>query len=107
MIVFRCNFWRPLRATTILIAAMLAMPAGYASAQSPPSAINNPASISTPNAIENLMGSVRELGRRVKRWRDARMIVRWTVTAVADEGRVEMNKCRHNAASVLETVDDG
>lgn len=34
--------------------------------------------------IENLMGSVRELGRRMKRWRDARMIVRWTVTAVAD-----------------------
>ncbi len=40
--------------------------------------------LSTTNAIENLMGSVRELGRRVKRWRDARMIVRWTVTAVAD-----------------------
>lgn len=40
--------------------------------------------LSTTNAIENLIGSVRVLGRRVKRWRDARMIVRWTVTAVAD-----------------------
>jgi transposase-like protein len=32
--------------------------------------------LSTTNAIENLIGSVRDLGRRVKRWRDARMIVR-------------------------------
>jgi hypothetical protein len=40
--------------------------------------------LSTTNAIENLIGAVRDLGRRVKRWRDARMIVRWTVTAVAD-----------------------
>jgi putative transposase len=40
--------------------------------------------LSTTNSIENLMGSVRELARRVKRWRGGRMIVRWTVTAVAD-----------------------
>ena len=40
--------------------------------------------LSTTNAIENLIGSVRELGRRVKRWRNARMIIRWTVTAVSD-----------------------
>src|SRR4051812_46281681 len=30
--------------------------------------------LSTTNAIENLIGSVRSLGRRVKRWRDGRMI---------------------------------
>jgi len=40
--------------------------------------------LSTTNAIENLIGSVRILGRRVKRWRDGRMILRWTVTAVTD-----------------------
>ena len=40
--------------------------------------------LSTTNAIENLIGSVRSLGRRVKRWRDGRMILRWTVAAVAD-----------------------
>ncbi len=40
--------------------------------------------LSTTNAIENLIGSVRDLGRRVKRWRNARMIVRWTVTALVD-----------------------
>lgn len=40
--------------------------------------------LSTTNAIENLMGAVRELARRVKRWRGGSMIQRWTVTAVAD-----------------------
>jgi hypothetical protein len=40
--------------------------------------------LSTTNAIENLMGAVRQLTRRVKRWHGGRMIVRWSVTAVAD-----------------------
>ena len=40
--------------------------------------------LSTTNSIENLMGSVRDLARRVKRWRGGSMIQRWTVTAVAD-----------------------
>lgn len=43
--------------------------------------------LSTTNAIENLMGSVRELARRVKRWRGGKMILRWTVTAVADAAK--------------------
>jgi hypothetical protein len=40
--------------------------------------------LSTTNAIENLIGSTRDLSHRVKRWRDARMIVRWTATAVRE-----------------------
>lgn len=40
--------------------------------------------LSTTNAVENLIGSVRRVSRRVKRWRGGRMILRWTVTAVAD-----------------------
>jgi transposase-like protein len=40
--------------------------------------------LSTTNAIENLMGSVRRLSGRVKRWRGGKMILRWTVTAVSD-----------------------
>jgi transposase-like protein len=40
--------------------------------------------LSTTNSIENLIGSVRRLGARVKRWRGGRMILRWTVAAVAD-----------------------
>jgi transposase-like protein len=40
--------------------------------------------LSTTNAIENLIGSMRRISARVKRWRDGRMILRWTVAAVAD-----------------------
>ena len=40
--------------------------------------------LSTTNAIQNLMGAVRRLTQRVKRWRGGSMILRWTVTAVAD-----------------------
>ena len=40
--------------------------------------------LSTTNAIENLMGSVRGLSGRVKHWRGGKMILRWTVAAVAD-----------------------
>ena len=36
------------------------------------------------NSIESVMGAVRQLARRAKRWRGGRMILRWTVTAVAD-----------------------
>lgn len=40
--------------------------------------------LATTNAIENLIGSVRTLGGRVKRWRNGQMILRWTVAAVSD-----------------------
>jgi hypothetical protein len=40
--------------------------------------------LATTNAIENLIGSVRTLGIRVKRWRNGQMILRWTVAAVSD-----------------------
>ena len=43
--------------------------------------------LSTTNAIENLMGAVRRLSRRVKRWRGGKMILRWTVAAVADAAK--------------------
>jgi transposase-like protein len=39
---------------------------------------------SNTNAIENLIGSVRRLGRRVRRWRDGKMILRWTVASAHD-----------------------
>ena len=40
--------------------------------------------LSTTNAIENLMGSVRGHTRRVKKWRDGRMMLRWVATALDD-----------------------
>ena len=69
--------------------------------------------LSTTNSIENLMGSVRRLSRRVKRWRGGKMILRWTVTAVADaatrfrritgarEGMAELMRVLHERASVV------
>ena len=43
--------------------------------------------LSTTNAIENLIGSVRTLAARVRRWRDGAMIVRWTATALIEAGK--------------------
>ena len=71
--------------------------------------------LSTTNAIENLMGSVRRLSRRVKRWRGGRMILRWTVTAVSDaatrfrrvtgarEGMAALMRALHERASTVAT----
>lgn len=36
----------------------------------------------TTNAIENLIGSLRNLGRRVRRWKDGETILRWAGTAL-------------------------
>ncbi len=43
--------------------------------------------LSTTNAIENLIGSFRRLSRNVHRWKDATMIERWMVTAVCDAAK--------------------
>lgn len=57
--------------------------------------------LSTTNAIENLVGSARELGRRVKRWRNAAMIVRWIATACI-EAQKRFHRVRdHKGLKVL------
>lgn len=43
--------------------------------------------LSTTNAIENLIGSVRTLTRRVRKWKDGKMIVRWTATALIEAAK--------------------
>jgi putative transposase len=40
--------------------------------------------LSTTNAIENLMGSIRGHTHRVKKWKDGRMMLRWVATALQD-----------------------
>lgn len=40
--------------------------------------------LSCTNIIENLMGSIRHMGRRVKRWKNGQMIERWTCTALCE-----------------------
>lgn len=71
--------------------------------------------LSTTNAIENLIGSVRRLSGRVKRWRGGQMILRWTVAAVCDaatrfrritgakEGMAELMRVLHERASTATT----
>ena len=45
-------------------------------------------SLACTNSIENMMGTVRRVCRNVKRWRDARMALRWTAAGMmeADKG---------------------
>jgi len=41
-------------------------------------------SLVSTNQIENLIGRVRQLCKNVRRWRDARMVKRWTVSAMIE-----------------------
>lgn len=43
--------------------------------------------LSTTNTIENLIGQVRTLSKRVKRWRGGQMILRWTAAGVLEAER--------------------
>ena len=40
--------------------------------------------LSTTNAIENLISSVRRVSRRVKHWQDGTMILRWTAAGLQE-----------------------
>jgi putative transposase len=44
-------------------------------------------SLACTNIIENVMGSVRRICRNVKRWRDARMALRWTAAAMIEAAK--------------------
>ncbi|MBI4541139.1 MAG: transposase [Gemmatimonadetes bacterium] len=43
--------------------------------------------LSTTNVIENLIGQVRQLSGRVKRWRSGQMILRWSAAGVLEAER--------------------
>lgn len=43
--------------------------------------------LSTTNAIENVNGGIRRVTRRVKRWRDGKMILRWTAAALLEHAK--------------------
>lgn len=43
--------------------------------------------LSTTNAIENVNGGIRRITRRVKRWRDGKMIMRWTAAALLEHSK--------------------
>jgi putative transposase len=42
---------------------------------------------STTNAIENIIGTTREVSARVKRWRNASMVIRWTAAGLIEAER--------------------
>ena len=41
-------------------------------------------SLACTNIIENVMGTVRQVRRNVKRWRSASMVMRWTAAAMQE-----------------------
>ncbi len=43
--------------------------------------------LATTNAIENLNGGVRRVSHRVKRWRDGKMILRWTAASLLEHAK--------------------
>ena len=43
--------------------------------------------LATTNAIENVNGGIRRVTRRVKRWRDGKMILRWTAAALLEHAK--------------------
>ncbi len=44
-------------------------------------------SLACTNIIENMNGTIRQVCRNVKRWRDARMVLRWTAAAMLEATR--------------------
>jgi len=44
-------------------------------------------SLACTNIIENMNGTVRQVCRNVKRWRDARMALRWTAACMLEAAK--------------------
>jgi putative transposase len=57
--------------------------------------------LSTTNVIENIIGSVRQVGGRVKRWKNAQMILRWTTAAVSAAAARFRSIAGHTSMPVL------
>ena len=70
-------------------------------------------SLSTTNAVENLMGSIRRVSRNVKRWKSPEMIRRWTALGIVTaqkrfrriKGYREMSALRGALRGIPESVD--
>ena len=57
--------------------------------------------LSTTNAIENVIGTARAVTRRIRRWIDGRMVVRWIAVALIE---AEKNFHRVRDASEIERL---
>jgi transposase-like protein len=61
-------------------------------------------SLVSTNMIENLIGRVRQLCKNVRRWRDVRMVKRWTVSAMI-EAKKGMRRLRgHRSLPILQAA---
>jgi len=57
--------------------------------------------LSPTNLIENLFSRVREIGRRVKRWQNGTMVLRWTASGVLEAERGFRKLAGYRALPVL------
>ena len=57
--------------------------------------------LSSTNLIENLFGRVREIGRRVKRWQNGTMVLRWSAAGVLEAERGFRKLGGYRAMSIL------
>ena len=53
-------------------------------------------SLACTNIIENMMGTIRRVCRNVKRWRDAKMALRWTAAAMLEAAKGFRRKRRQS-----------
>ena len=61
-------------------------------------------SLGCTNAIESLMAVLRQVCRNVKRWRNARMALRWTGTAMLEAQKSFRRLKAHKQLPVLRTA---
>jgi hypothetical protein len=59
---------------------------------------------SSTNAIESLMAVLRQVCCNVKRWRDARMALRWTATAILEAEKGFRRLKAHKQLPILRTA---
>ena len=58
-------------------------------------------SLACTNNIENMNGTIRQVGRNVKRWRDAKMVLRWTGAAMLEAAKGFRRLKAHKQLSIL------
>jgi hypothetical protein len=61
-------------------------------------------SLSTTNAIENTLGTVRRVARNVKRWKGGAMVRRWVAIGVLTAGKRFRRIKGHRDMTVLATA---
>ena len=61
-------------------------------------------SLACTNIIENMNGTIRQVCRNVKRWRDAKMVLRWTGAAMLEAAKGFRRLKAHKQLPILRTA---